>query len=69
MFNSISATMIAAHDEFVSLDVALCVNAPPDAIACIEGEQSVGRMFYFSERCHRTYLSVTEKMGGGESTV
>ncbi len=45
MFNSLSASMIAAHDEFVSLDVAICVDSTPDAIACIDGEQAVGRMF------------------------
>ncbi len=45
MFNSLFATMIAHHDEFLSLDVSICVDASSDAITCDEGEQAVGRMF------------------------
>lgn len=47
MFNSLSATMIAAHDEFLALDVAVCVDAAPDSVSCVDGEQAVGRMFLF----------------------
>ena len=47
MFNSISAAMIASHSEFISLDVAVCVDAPKGAITCEPGEEAVGRMFLF----------------------
>ena len=47
MFNSIAAAMIASHDEFLSLDVAICVDASVDAISCDGGEESVGRMYLF----------------------
>lgn len=45
MFNSISASMIAKHDAFLMLDVAICVDAPAHAISCTPGEESVGKMF------------------------
>ena len=47
MFNSISAAMIASHSEFLSLDVAICMDAREGAISCTPGEESVGRMFLF----------------------
>ena len=47
MFNSISAAMIASHSEFISLDVAICVDAQEGAITCAPGEESVASMFLF----------------------
>ena len=47
MFNSLAATMIASHDKFVSLDVAISVEMQNDAIECAEDEASLGRMFLF----------------------
>lgn len=47
MFNSLSATMIADHEEFVSLDVAISVDDETEEIDCKEGEEAVGRMFLF----------------------
>ena len=47
MFNSISAAMIASHTEFLSLDVAICVDATAHAVSCDDGEEAVGRMFLF----------------------
>ena len=47
MINSISAAMIASHSEFLSLDVAICVDATANAITCVDGEEAVGRMFLF----------------------
>jgi chemotaxis protein CheY-P-specific phosphatase CheC len=47
MFNSLVASMVSLHEEFVSLDVSVCVNANQDAVLCFEGEESTGRMFLF----------------------
>ena len=47
MFNSISAAMIASHSEFLSLDVAICMDAHEGGISCSPGEESVARMFLF----------------------
>jgi chemotaxis protein CheC len=48
MFNSLSATMIASHDEFVSLDVAISVDrSGDDEIEVGLEEEAVGRMFLF----------------------
>jgi chemotaxis protein CheY-P-specific phosphatase CheC len=47
MFNSLSATMIAHHDEFLSLDVSICVDPSSSAVDCKNGEESTGRMFLF----------------------
>ena len=47
MFNSITASMIHLHEEFLSLDVAVCVDANAEEIYCEGLEASVGRMFLF----------------------
>lgn len=47
MFNSLSATMIASHDEYVSLDVAISVDDETEEVECEEGEEAIGRMFLF----------------------
>lgn len=47
MFNSISATMISAHEEFLSLDVAVCVNSDESSIKCDEEDEARGRMYIF----------------------
>lgn len=47
MFNSISASMIATHEEFLSLDVAVCVNSGKDDIKCDTHDEARGRMFIF----------------------
>lgn len=45
MFNSLFATMISHHDEFLSLDVSICVDASSGAITCDVDDQAMGRMF------------------------
>jgi chemotaxis protein CheC len=45
MFNSLSASMIARHEEFLALDVAMCVDAPDTMVEYDESEHMVGRMF------------------------
>ena len=47
MFNSLSASMIASHEEFVSLDVAIAVDDETNEIEIKEGEEAIGRMFLF----------------------
>lgn len=47
MFNSISAEMIHRHNEFLSLDIAICVDAEPGSISCKIGQEAVGNMYLF----------------------
>jgi chemotaxis protein CheC len=47
MFNSISAAMIHQHNEFLSLDVAICVNATEGSILCKDDQEAVGTMYLF----------------------
>jgi len=47
IFNSLTATMFARHEEFFSLDVTICVNPDPDAADCHIGEEVTGRMYLF----------------------
>ncbi len=63
MFNSISAAMISQHNEFLSLDVAICVDAKPGSFTCEAGEEAVGSMFLFlGPEAADTILSLTNKM-------
>lgn len=65
MFNSLSASMINLHEEFLALDVSICVDASNDDVSCNFGELSVGRMFLFigPEAAH-TILAITNEMMG-----
>jgi chemotaxis protein CheY-P-specific phosphatase CheC len=47
MFNSLAATMIAHHEEFLSLDVNICIDPSSSAVDCKSGEETTGRMFLF----------------------
>jgi chemotaxis protein CheC len=47
MFNSISAAMIHQHNEYLSLDVAICVDAEAGSFSCKDGEEAVGSMYLF----------------------
>jgi hypothetical protein len=47
MFNSVAATMIARHEEFLSLDVSICVDAPENAVECEASTSATGHMFLF----------------------
>jgi chemotaxis protein CheC len=47
LLNTLTASMIARHEKFFSLDVAICVDAEHDAFVCKDGEQTRGRMFLF----------------------
>lgn len=47
MFNSIAAAMFKSHDEFISLDVAVCVDAAKTAVQCDVDEEARGRMYIF----------------------
>lgn len=47
MFNSLAATMVAHHEEFLSLNVSICVDPSGSAVDCKSGEESTGRMFLF----------------------
>jgi chemotaxis protein CheC len=47
MFNSIVAEMVGAHESFVSVDVAICVDANENAVLCEPDEESAGKMFLF----------------------
>ena len=63
MFNSISAAMIASHSEFLSLDVAICVDAAEGAVSCAPGEEAVGRMFlFFGPEAVTSILKLTDAM-------
>jgi chemotaxis protein CheC len=64
MFNSLSASMIATHDEFVSLDVAISVDRTDDDTieVGLEGE-AVGRMFLFlGPQATENILALTRSM-------
>lgn len=63
MFNSIVVSMIALHEEFISLDVSVCVDTTQNSIACAEGEGSNGRIFLFvGPTAARKILSLTNTM-------
>jgi chemotaxis protein CheY-P-specific phosphatase CheC len=47
MFNSISAAMMHQHNEYLSLDVAICVDAEAGSFSCKDGEEAVGSMYLF----------------------
>lgn len=47
IFNSLSASLIKQHEEFLSLDVSICIDAREDSAMCLEDEVSVGRMYLF----------------------
>lgn len=63
MFNSLSASMIKHHEEFLSLDVSICVDVNEDAVTCSADEISVGRMFLFmGPGAVRKILDITNAM-------
>jgi chemotaxis protein CheY-P-specific phosphatase CheC len=47
IFNSLTASMLARHEEFFSLNVTICVNPLPDATDCHLGEEVTGSMYLF----------------------
>lgn len=47
MFNSVAATMISNHEEFLSLDVSICVDVPENSVECETGTGATGHMFLF----------------------
>ncbi len=63
MFNSLVASMIALHEEFISLDVSVCVNASLSAVSCEDGAESTGRMFIFvGPAAAKRILEITNSM-------
>lgn len=63
MFNSIFAAMIKNHDEFLTLDVSICVNAKADSITCDDGEEAAGQMFLFlGPESAKRVLELTHQM-------
>lgn len=65
MFNSLSAALIASHEEFLSSDVAIEVEQAPvsDAIAISEHDRSSGRMFLFlGPEATKQILAITSAM-------
>lgn len=70
MFNSLSATMIARHDEFFSLDVTLCIDPPKDAIDCHPGEEATGHIFLFlGPDAVQEILALTKKITSSPTGV
>ena len=62
MFNSIFASMIS-HDEFLTLNVSICVNATSNSITCDDGEEAAGQMFLFlGPESAKQVLDLTHKM-------
>ncbi len=47
IFNSLTASMFARHEEFFSMNVTICVDPSPDATDCHLGEEVTGRMYLF----------------------
>ncbi len=63
MFNSISAAMINKHDEYLSLDISICVDATEGSFSCKDGEEAVGSMYLFlGPEAADTILSLTSSM-------
>ncbi len=63
MFDSLSASMIDLHEEFLSLDVSVCINAEPTDVMCDNGQLSVARMFlFFGPEATNTILKITNDM-------
>lgn len=65
MFNSLDATMIAHHEEFLALDVRICIDPSSGAVDCHGNEEAVGRMFLFlGPEAVRDILAITHPMVG-----
>ena len=47
MFNSISAALIHQNNEFLSLEVSVCVDAEAGSYSCKVGQEAVGSMYLF----------------------
>ncbi len=47
IFDSLAASMIQAHGKFFALDVAICVDAANDDVACNEHTEAVAHLFLF----------------------
>ncbi|KKU79187.1 MAG: hypothetical protein UY04_C0015G0041 [Parcubacteria group bacterium GW2011_GWA2_47_7] len=47
MLGSVSASMIQLHEEFLSLEVSVCVAPSPDGVVCDGTEGAVGQMYLF----------------------
>ena len=63
MFNSLLASMIALHEEFITLDVSVCVDASMGAVLCEGGAESTGRMFLFvGPTAAKKILEITNAM-------
>lgn len=63
MLNSVSASMIRMHEEFLSLEVAICVEPSMDAIVCESDEPAVGHMFLFmGPEAVKKILEITNSM-------
>jgi chemotaxis protein CheC len=69
MLNSVSASMIRLHEEFMTLNVAICVDATPESASCNIDESSVGQMFLFvGPDAVKKILSITRAELEGEHT-
>ncbi len=47
MFNSIAASMVDLHNEYLELDVTICVETAHGSYACESGEEAVAGMYLF----------------------
>jgi chemotaxis protein CheC len=63
MFNSLAASMVAMHEEFLSLEVTICIDAPPESFLCDPDSKAIGRMFLFiGPEATKRILSITQGM-------
>jgi chemotaxis protein CheC len=68
MFNSITASMVARHQEFLTLDVSVCVDESKDSLTCDHSLASTGRMFlYIGPEATERILDITGGMVKHES--
>lgn len=65
MFNSLAASMIALHEEFLALDVSICVDVFSDSVSCNDDKATVCRLFFFAgPEAVARILEVTHAMLG-----
>ncbi len=68
MFNTITASMVARHEEFLTLDVSVCVDETKESMTCNHAESSTGRMFlYIGPEAVGRILDITGEMVNHES--
>ncbi|OGZ06236.1 MAG: hypothetical protein A2845_00310 [Candidatus Lloydbacteria bacterium RIFCSPHIGHO2_01_FULL_49_22] len=70
IFNSLSASMVKQHEEFLSLDVSICIDSPSSSAVCVDSEASAARMYLFmGPDAVERILAITNAMIGKKNDL